>query len=168
MVVQINNFINNVFVSGDQDKIESFNPSNGELICTMPDSGHKEADMAVSAAAEAFKTWSVTTVEYRAHMLNKIADEIEKRLEEFAIAESNDQGKPLFISLNAEMPRAVYNFRFFAAAILNHKNESTEAFKNKILNYTTQSPVGVAVLISPWNLPLYLLSWKIAPAIAAG
>lgn len=97
-----------------------------------------------------------------------IADGIEERLEEFAIAESSDQGKPLNISRNVEIPRAIQNFRFFASAMLNHKNESTESLQTKTLNYTTETPVGVAVLISPWNLPLYLLSWKIAPCIASG
>lgn len=70
--------------------------------------------------------------------------------------------------MNVEIPRAIQNFRFFASAILNHKNESTESYEQKILNFTTEVPSGVAALISPWNLPLYLLSWKIAPCIASG
>lgn len=102
------------------------------------------------------------------NIFKNIADQIEARLDEFAIAESTDQGKPLFISRNVEIPRAIKNFRFFASAILNHKNESTESAQAKILNYTTETPAGVAILISPWNLPLYLLSWKIAPCIASG
>ena len=167
MVVQINNFLNNV--SGDQDKIESFNQSNCALICTMPNN-NKDMVMAVNAATGAFKNWCVTTLEYRAHMLHKISDGIEKRLVELTIAESNDQGKTLFVLLNAKMPRDVYNFRILAAVILNHKlnhkNQVIKLFKNKILNYATQSPVSAAVLISPWNLPLYF-TWKIAPAIAA-
>lgn len=84
------------------------------------------------------------------------------------MAESTDQGKPLFLSRNIEIPRAIQNFRFFASAILNHKNESTESLQTSTLNYTTQTAAGVSVLISPWNLPLYLLSWKIAPCIASG
>lgn len=167
MVLQISNLINNEYNSTEQ-RVESFNPSNGEIICTMPDSGKQEADLAVKAANDAFKTWSITSPDYRAMILNKIADEIESRLEEFAIAESSDQGKPITISRMVEIPRAVQNFRFFASAILNHKNESTESLQNKILNFTTETPAGVAVLISPWNLPLYLLSWKIAPCIASG
>jgi acyl-CoA reductase-like NAD-dependent aldehyde dehydrogenase len=141
MVIQINNFINNKYVS-TENHIDGFNPSNGEIICKIPDSGKNEADMAIEAAKAAFESWSLTNFEYRAKILNKIADEVEKRLEEFAIAESNDQGKPLFYSLNIEIPRVVYNFRFFAAAILNHKNESTESFQNNMLNFTTQVPVG--------------------------
>jgi acyl-CoA reductase-like NAD-dependent aldehyde dehydrogenase len=144
------------------------NPSTGKLLCLVPDSDKKEADMAVEAACLAFKTWSLTTVADRARLLNRIADEIESRLEEFARAESTDQGKPLSISMNVEIPRAVYNFRFFASAILNHKNESSESPQTKSFSFTTEVPAGVAVLISPWNLPLYLLTWKIAPCIAAG
>jgi len=151
-----------------ENQIESLNPSNGQVICRISDSGKKEADMAVEAAKKAFKTWSKTSPSYRSKILNKIADQIEARLEEFAVAESSDQGKPITISRNVEIPRAVQNFRFFANAILNHKNESTESLETKTLNYTTETPAGVAVLISPWNLPLYLLSWKIAPCIAIG
>ena len=93
---------------------------------------------------------------------------IEDRLEEFAIAESIDQGKPLFLSRTVEIPRAVYNFRFFASYILHHKEESSQLTQAKAFNYTTRLPAGVAVLISPWNLPLYSLTWKIAPCIASG
>lgn len=167
MATHISNFINNVFVPIN-NKIESYNPSNGKLLCYVPDSGKREADMAVEAASQAFKSWSLTSPMERARILNKIADEIESRLEEFAVAESNDQGKPLFISTNFEIPRAAWNFRFFASAILNHKNESTELPHMKAFSYTTEVPAGVAVLISPWNLPLYLLTWKIAPCIASG
>lgn len=167
MAVQISNFINNVFVP-TSTKLESYDPSNGQLLCYVPDSGKKECDIAVEAAAQAFKTWSHTSHIERAKILNRIADEIEKNITELAKAESQDQGKPLSISANFEIPRAAYNFRFFAAAILNHKNESTELPHLNSFNYTTEVPSGVAVLISPWNLPLYLLTWKIAPCIASG
>jgi acyl-CoA reductase-like NAD-dependent aldehyde dehydrogenase len=89
-------------------------------------------------------------------------------LDEFARAESLDQGKPLFLSKNIEIPRAAYNFRFFASAITNFKNESSELGHLNAFSYTLQVPSGVALLISPWNLPLYLLTWKIAPCIASG
>ena len=167
MEVQISNFINNTYLSCEEN-IKSYNPSNGKVLCLVPDSGKKEADMAVESARQAFKTWSKTSVVQRAAFLNKIADYIESKLDDFALAESQDQGKPLALAKNVEIPRAIQNFRFFASAILHHKNESTESPENKTLNYTTQSPIGVAVLISPWNLPLYLLSWKIAPCIASG
>lgn len=167
MVVRLSNFINNVYVP-TVSQVESFNPSTGKLLYFTSDSGKEEADMAVTAANQAFKTWSLTSTNYRAQILNKIADEIEKRLEEFAVAESSDQGKPVSLSRNIEIPRAIQNFRFFASAILNNKNESTQSQETKTLNFTTTTPAGVAVLISPWNLPLYLLSWKIAPCIASG
>ncbi|RNA35112.1 aldehyde dehydrogenase family 8 member A1 [Brachionus plicatilis] len=167
MVIQITNFINNVFMP-TSNHIESYDPSNGQLLCKVPDSGKNECDMAIEAAAQAFKTWSMTSQMERAKILNRIADEIEKNIDELAKAESQDQGKPLSISTNFEIPRAAYNFRFFAAAILNHKNESTELPHLKSFSYTTEVPSGVAVLISPWNLPLYLLTWKIAPCIASG
>jgi acyl-CoA reductase-like NAD-dependent aldehyde dehydrogenase len=165
--IHIKNFINNNYVLTD-NTIDSFNPANGKLISKMPDSGKNEVDMAVEAASQAFKRWSITTVQERARILNKIADLIEERLEQFAIAESVDQGKPLFLSRTVEIPRAVYNFRFFASYILHHKEESTQMQQAKAFNYTTRLPVGVAVLISPWNLPLYSLTWKIAPCIASG
>ena len=166
-VVHISNFINNVYVP-TENKIESFNPSTGKPLCLVPDSGKMETDMAVEAASQAFKTWSLTSYNERARILNKIADQIELRLEEFARAESSDQGKPLSLALSVEIPRAVTNFRFFASALINHKNESTDLHEIKALTYTTEMACGVAALISPWNLPLYLLTWKIAPCIAAG
>lgn len=100
--------------------------------------------------------------------MNRIADEIEKRIDEFALAESTDQGKPLSLALNIEIPRAIENFRFFASALIAHRNDSTNSVDTKIINFSTETPAGVAVLIVPWNLPLYLLSWKIAPCIASG
>lgn len=167
MVVEISNFINNIFVP-TSNRIESYDPSNGQILCYVPDSGKKECDIAVEAAAQAFKSWSNTSHIERSKILNRIADEIEKNIDQLAKAESQDQGKPISISTNFEIPRAAYNFRFFAAAILNHKNESTDLSHLKSFNYTIEVPSGVAVLISPWNLPLYLLTWKIAPCIASG
>lgn len=166
-VITISNFINNVFVP-TESHIESYNPSTDKLLCLVPDSDKKESDMAVEAAYSAFKQWSNTSVIERVRIMNKIADEIENNLNELARAESYDQGKPLSVSTNFEIPRAAYNFRFFAAAILNHKNESTELGHLNAFSYSSEVPAGVAVLISPWNLPLYLLTWKIAPCIASG
>jgi acyl-CoA reductase-like NAD-dependent aldehyde dehydrogenase len=166
-VLRLRNFINNQYVDTDS-YVDSYNPSNGKLLAKIPNSGKSEAEAAVNAALEAFKKWSKTTPAERSVYLNRIADEIEKRLDEFAVAESLDQGKPLTLSKNSEIPRAIHNFRFFATAILHHKDESTANSQAKVFNYTTRVPNGVAVLISPWNLPLYLLSWKIAPCIASG
>jgi acyl-CoA reductase-like NAD-dependent aldehyde dehydrogenase len=166
-VIKISNFINNVF-QPTNDYIESYSPNTGKLLCLVPDSGKRESDMAVEAAHTAFKTWSVKPVAERARILNKIADEIDANATELARAESNDQGKPLWLSSTMEIPRAAHNFRFFASAIMNHKNESTESPQAQAFSYTNQVPSGVACLISPWNLPLYLLTWKIAPCLAAG
>jgi acyl-CoA reductase-like NAD-dependent aldehyde dehydrogenase len=166
-IVTISNFINNVFVPTEAH-IESTNPSTGAVLCLVPDSGKKDADMAVEAAHSAFQKWSNVSVAERARILNKIADEIEANLNELARAESWDQGKPLSLAVNFEIPRAAYNFRFFAAAILNHKDEASQLPHLNALSYSSQVPAGVAVLISPWNLPLYLLTWKIAPCLASG
>jgi aminomuconate-semialdehyde dehydrogenase len=166
-IITIHNFINNNDVPSES-YIENINPSNGKLIAKIPNSGKIEADMAVEAASQAFRVWSQTSVQERSKYLNRIADEIELRIDEFAQAESQDQGKPLWLARNIEIPRAIQNFRFFASAILHMKNESTQNTQTKTFNYTTRIPIGVAVLISPWNLPLYLLSWKIAPCIASG
>lgn len=166
-ILIVNNFINNKYVS-TESYIDSFNPTNGKLISKIANSGKKEVDDAVQAANEAFKTWSLTSVQDRSKIMMRIADLIESRLDEFAIAESIDQGKPLYLSKTVEIPRAVYNFRFFASYILHHKEESTQMSQAKAFNYTTRLPTGVAALISPWNLPLYSLTWKIAPCIASG
>jgi aminomuconate-semialdehyde/2-hydroxymuconate-6-semialdehyde dehydrogenase len=130
--------------------------------------------------------WSRQTAVKRAYYLNRIADLIQTRLEDFARAESLDQGKPLWLARTMEIPRAIDNFRFFATALMQSRERSNRIFLFKtksiffkfsftqhgtipnVISYTIRNPVGVAVLISPWNLPLYLLTWKIAPCIAFG
>jgi acyl-CoA reductase-like NAD-dependent aldehyde dehydrogenase len=112
--------------------------------------------------------WSKMSPKQRSHLLLKIADAIEERLEEFAEAESRDQGKPVWLAKKVDIPRAVHNFRFFGTAILHTLGTSTILSEVQATNYTCRSPVGVAGLISPWNLPIYLLSFKVAPALAAG
>jgi aminomuconate-semialdehyde/2-hydroxymuconate-6-semialdehyde dehydrogenase len=162
------NFINGEYVPPVNDSyIENFNPSYGRPYSLIPDSDNEDIDLAVKSAKEAFTKWSETTAQERADFLYNIADAIEKRKNEFAEAESRDQGKPLSLSLIVDIPRAIYNFRFFAGAILHHEEKSTN-LNNIALNYSTRKPLGVAGLISPWNLPLYLLTWKIAPALATG
>jgi len=146
--------------------LESFNPATGKPFLLVPDSGEEDIDAAVVAAKQAFPGWSHTPAEERSRILNKIADLIEADLDEFAQAESKDNGKTVALARAMDIPRAVANFRFFASAILHHEEISTTI--DGAINYTTRSPVGVAGLISPWNLPLYLLTWKVAPAIAVG
>ncbi|KAI2649623.1 2-aminomuconic semialdehyde dehydrogenase [Labeo rohita] len=163
----LENYIGGKFVPCSK-LIDSFNPSTGTVYCKIPDSGPEEVDAAVRAAKEAFPDWSAKSPEARSKVLNKLADLIEARLEEFAQAESKDQGKAITFARNVDIPRAAHNFRFFASSVLHHTSDCSQMDHMGCLNYTIRCPVGVAGLISPWNLPLYLLTWKIAPAVAAG
>ncbi|CAF0935197.1 unnamed protein product [Rotaria sordida] len=167
-IQRINNFINGQFVS-TEDYLKSFNPTTEEVIAHIADSSTEDAERAVQAARQAFPSWSLETITKRVYYLNRIADLIQARLEDFARAESLDQGKPLWLARTMEIPRAIDNFRFFATALM----QSREIFTPhptipNVISYTVRNPIGVAVLISPWNLPLYLLTWKIAPCIAFG
>ncbi|XP_009073047.1 PREDICTED: aldehyde dehydrogenase family 8 member A1 isoform X3 [Acanthisitta chloris] len=163
----LENFIGGKFVPCSS-YIDSYNPSTGDVYCKVPDSGKEEVEAAVKAAKDAFPVWSSKTPLERSQILNKLADLIEHDLEAFAQAESKDQGKTITFARTVDIPRAVYNLRFFASSILHHVTECTEMTAMGCVNYTSRAPVGVAGLISPWNLPLYLLTWKIAPAIACG
>lgn len=147
--------------------LENVNPSTGAAFSYIPDSNKEDVAIAVACANKAFQYWSKTSAEQRSLYLNKIADLIEERQHEFAHLESQDQGKPVALAEKMDIARAIQNFRFFAGAILHHENESTQMAENSF-NYVLRKPVGVAGLISPWNLPLYLLTWKIAPALACG
>ncbi|KAL2082456.1 hypothetical protein ACEWY4_022274 [Coilia grayii] len=148
--------------------IDSYDPSTGRVYCKVPDSGSEEVDTAVRAAKEAFPDWSSRSPADRAQVMNKLADLMEARLEEFAQAESKDQGKTMTFARTVDIPRSVHNLRFFASSVQHHTTDCSQMDHMGCLNYTIRSPVGVAGLISPWNLPLYLLTWKIAPAIATG
>ncbi|XP_009704711.1 PREDICTED: aldehyde dehydrogenase family 8 member A1 isoform X3 [Cariama cristata] len=163
----LENFIGGKFVPCSS-YIDSYNPSTGDVYCRVPDSGKEEVQAAVKAAKDAFPTWSSKSPLERSQILNKLADLIEYDLEAFAQAESKDQGKTITFARTVDIPRAVYNFRFFASSILHCMTECTEMATVGCMHYTLRAPVGVAGLISPWNLPLYLLTWKIAPAIAYG
>jgi aminomuconate-semialdehyde/2-hydroxymuconate-6-semialdehyde dehydrogenase len=166
--MRVANFINAEFVppiSGAY--FDDINPATAEVIAEVPDSDRGDVDAAVAAAKNAFPAWSRTPAEQRSRILLKIADLIEQHLEELAQLESRDNGKPAHLARMLDIPRAVANFRFFATAILHHASEA-HVTDGAALNYTLRQPLGVAGLISPWNLPLYLLSWKIAPAIASG
>ncbi|XP_062426871.1 2-aminomuconic semialdehyde dehydrogenase isoform X3 [Rhea pennata] len=163
----LENFIAGKFVPCSS-YIDSYNPSTGDVYCRVPDSGKEEVDAAVRAAKDAFPIWSSKSPLERSQILNKLADLIEHDLEAFAQAESKDQGKTITFARTVDIPRAVHNFRFFASSILHHTTECTEMAAVGCLHYTSRTPVGIAGLISPWNLPLYLLTWKIAPAIACG
>lgn len=147
--------------------IDNINPATGEVYGQIPDSDIKDVSVAVLAAQKAFPAWSVTPVEERFKILNRIAELIDENADALALAETNDNGKPLWLSKRADIPRASANFRFFATGIMHFATESHN-MEDKAVNYTLRQPIGIVGCISPWNLPLYLFTWKIAPALAAG
>ncbi|XP_038051835.1 2-aminomuconic semialdehyde dehydrogenase-like [Patiria miniata] len=165
--IVVENFIGGEFLR-TESYLDSYDPSTGEVWARIPDSGEAEIERAVQAAKSAFPGWSSTPAEERSRIMQRIADIVESRLQEFAEAESRDQGKPVSLATRVDIPRLMHNFRFFSTSILHMTNSSTLLDKAGAVNYTTQTPVGVAGLISPWNLPVYLLSFKIAPCIAFG
>ncbi|XP_071833960.1 2-aminomuconic semialdehyde dehydrogenase-like [Apostichopus japonicus] len=167
MALEVQNFIGGEFIPA-KTHLDSFNPATGEVWAKIPDSGKEEIDLAVKSAKQAFPSWSSLSPDVRGQHLHKIADILESRLDEFAEIESRDQGKPVGLAKKVDIPRAVLNLRFFATAIQHTLNDSTVQSKFGVFNYTTKNPIGVAGLISPWNLPLYLLTFKIGPCIAAG
>ncbi|XP_058526997.1 2-aminomuconic semialdehyde dehydrogenase isoform X2 [Ochotona princeps] len=163
----LENFIGGTF-SPCKSYIDSYDPSTGEVYCHVPNSGKEEVEAAVEAARQAFPDWAARSPQERAQVLNKVADLLEQSLEELAQAESKDQGKTVTLARTMDIPRSVQNFRFFASSILHHTSECTDMDHAGCVHYTVRTPVGIAGLISPWNLPLYLLTWKLAPALAAG
>jgi len=165
---RISNFINGEFVAPLSKKyFENYEPATGKPYSTVPDSDAADVNMAVSAAIRAFPSWSTTPVDDRAKLMMRIADLIERDAEELAVAESIDNGKPVGLARSVDIPRASANFRFFASAISSFASES-HPMEGSGLNYTLRKPIGAVGAISPWNLPLYLFTWKIAPALATG
>src|SRR4051812_33619569 len=165
---KIQNFIDGEFVEPINGRyLDNVEPATGKLYSQVADSDARDVDLAVAAAEKAFRDWSKKTAAERSNFLLRIAELIERDLEKFARAESIDTGKPISLARSLDIPRAVANFRFFATAILHTESEA-HITDNIAFNYTLRQPRGIAGLISPWNLPLYLLSWKIAPAIAVG
>ncbi|MSR29222.1 MAG: aldehyde dehydrogenase [Phycisphaerales bacterium] len=146
--------------------INVYDPATGQLIATAPDSTAHDVDAAVEAAAAAFRPWSELPATARGAHLNRLADLVERDREEFAQAESMDTGKPLALAHSMDIPRAIANLRFFAREILDGDLEAYESAQGRAEVH--RRPLGVAACISPWNLPLYLFTWKIAPALAAG
>ena len=165
---KIQNYINGVLLDPKAGMfLDNFCPSTGKPYCVLPDSDEADVGLAVEAARSAFPKWSETPAKTRSDYLNKIAALINKNAVALAEAESIDNGKPIWLAQEVDIPRAASNFEFFGSAILHFSSEShsmgTDAF-----NYTLRNPIGIAGCISPWNLPLYLFTWKIAPALAAG
>ena len=161
------NFINGQF-KASKAYLDSYEPGNGQVWAQIPDSDPEDVDQAVQAAKTAFKSWKKLSVNQRAQYLIKAADLLESRLDEFAQAESRDQGKPVGLAKRMDIPRAVLNLKAFATGQCHLLETSNELVEAGVINYTKRSPVGVAGLIAPWNLPLYLLTFKIGPALMAG
>jgi aminomuconate-semialdehyde/2-hydroxymuconate-6-semialdehyde dehydrogenase len=150
-----------------KEHFANYQPATGKPYSMIPDSDERDVELAVAAAKKAFPSWSTLTPQLRFRMLNRLADIIEQNHEKFALAESIDTGKPLSVASNVDIERAQANFRFFATATVHFASES-HFMEDGAINYTLRQPLGVVGCISPWNLPLYLLTWKIAPAVAAG
>ena len=174
-MIRLQNYIGGTLAEPLSGKyLDNFDPSTGEVYSLIPDSDQSDVELAVHAADAAFPAWSTTPPETRHEILMRLVALIERDLDELALAESIDNGKTLAIAKRLDIPRAAANFRFYATAAMHLANESHETFQNgptgavRAVNYTLRQPLGVVGYISPWNLPLYLFTWKIAPAIAAG
>ncbi len=165
---KIQNFIDGTFVEPQAGKyFDNIEPAKGEAYSQIPNSQKEDVELAVEAAKKAFPIWSNMSIEERGDWMMKVADGIKARMDEFVAAESRDNGKPIKLAEHVDIPRAVSNFKFFATGIQHFASESHNMVGVGI-NYTLRKPLGVVGCISPWNLPLYLFTWKIAPALAAG
>ncbi|MBP7376052.1 MAG: aldehyde dehydrogenase [Pyrinomonadaceae bacterium] len=166
---RIDNYINGELVpplSGEY--LDNFDPSTGSVYSLIADSDERDVRLAVDAAKAAFPAWSSTSTEARHDILMRLVALIDRDLEQLALVESIDQGKPLSLARTVDIPRAISNFKFYATAAMHTANESHDSVGQNAINYTMRQPLGVVGCISPWNLPLYLFTWKIAPAIASG
>ena len=167
-MITLANYINGKLVPpASGNYIDNTDPSRGKVFSKIPDSDETDVQLAVDAAKAAFDSWSTMGNEKRHDYLMRIVAEIEKNLDKLAAAESLDNGKPVWLATEVDIPRAASNFKFFATAIMHYASESHH-MEGVAINYTLRRPIGVVGCISPWNLPLYLFTWKIAPALAAG
>lgn len=167
-MIEIKNYINGKFQDAlSKSQLELMNPSIGEVYGSLPDSDLEDVKEAIQAANQAFPAWKLLSFEQRFDVLLKLAKGIEDRMQEFIEAESMDNGKPRWLAAQSDIPRAISNLKFFASAQMNFPSESHQT-PGQGLNYTLRQPIGAVGCISPWNLPLYLFTWKIAPALAAG
>ncbi|MBP6003599.1 MAG: aldehyde dehydrogenase [Pyrinomonadaceae bacterium] len=166
---QLHNYIGGELVQpASGEYLDNFDPSTGEVYSLIADSDDRDVHLAVEAAQAAFPAWAATSAEVRHDILMRLVGLIERDLEVLAVAESVDQGKPVSLARMVDIPRAMSNFKFYATAAMHSANESHDSVGQGAINYTLRQPLGVVGCISPWNLPLYLFTWKIAPAIAAG
>ena len=163
----LRNYIGGRFVTHSDDQwLDNTEPATGSHICRVPLSDSSDVDAAVAAAHSARPAWGALSHSERADWLERIADALEARYEDVAALESRDPGKPISLARDVDAQRSVSNFRFFAGMLREHEEEVFEMAS--ATNYVVHKPVGVGALITPWNLPLYLLSWKVAPAIGMG
>ena len=168
-MTKIQNFINGKYVNPISNNwMDNYCPTNGEVYGQIPNSSKEDIEVAYKAAKKAFPEWAQTTLDERSRIIIKISELLEYNLQRFAEAESTDNGKPESLAKSVDIPRAASNFRFFGNAITQFASESHESVGQDAINYTLRQPIGIVGCISPWNLPLYLFTWKIAPAIAAG
>ena len=167
-MIHILNYIDGQLIESSSKKwIDNVNPATAEIYSEITSGNEEDVNKAVEAAQKAFPTWSSLKTEDRSNYLLKLASIMERDLDDLALAESIDSGKPVHVARSIDIPRAIANIRFFATAILHSSSES-HASDDLAINYTLRQPFGVAACISPWNLPLYLFTWKIAPALACG
>ncbi len=165
---KIQNYIDGELVApASGNYLSNVNPAEGKVYSEIPDSDTRDVQQAVDAAKAAFPSWSSTSPDARSRVMQRIADLIERDFEKLALAESIDNGKPLKLARAVDIPRASANMRFYATAAIHFATDA-HITGDEAINYTSRTPVGVAGCISPWNLPLYLFTWKIAPALAAG
>lgn len=165
---RILNFIGGSFHEAASGRtLDDHEPATGHMHATVPDGDARDVEAAVAAAEKAFPAWSALGREGRARILLRIADRLERELDRFARAESMDTGKPVSLASEVDIPRAVANLRFFATAAIHFSSEA-HLMDDVAVNWTDRQPLGVVGCISPWNLPLYLFTWKIAPALAVG
>lgn len=165
---KLQNYVNGAYCEpAGGSYIDNYEPATGKVYSLIPNSDERDVQAAVDAAEKAFPVWSAMSAEERGAILTRVSEGIERRMDEFVAAESRDNGKPLTLAAHVDIPRAVSNFHFFATAILHFASES-HYMEGVGVNYTIRKPIGIVGCISPWNLPLYLFSWKIAPALAAG
>ncbi len=164
--MQVLNFVDGAFQNTPK-VLENVTPGTGQVFGTIPRSGSAEVEQVMAAAERAFPSWSKTPVAERAACLERLADAVRDHADMLAKEEARDNGKPLSVAAQVDIPRAEKNLRFYASGIQHYASES-HAMEGEAINYTLRKPLGVVACISPWNLPLYLFTWKVAPALAAG
>ena len=165
-MLEVRNFVDGSWVT-TPEVLENVAPGSGQVYGTIPRSGKAEVDQAMRAAKRAFPAWSQTPAAERAACLERLADAIQANAAMLAEAEARDNGKPVSLAAHVDIPRAEKNLRFYASGIQHFASQS-HAMEGEAINYTLRKPLGVVACISPWNLPLYLFTWKVAPALAAG